>query len=203
MDAQHAQELRAARERFELQHGQEQLTQETRRDHQASLAAIEFESQKQLLQQTENFEVARISKVQKLERDHRARQQQQELQHAKQVSDQRLIAEEKAELLASQGLERRLALETQHAVERAVKVQKLEKEELAARHKMELAHAKQVSDQRLIADERAEKLASQALQRRMALETKHNAELAKMRLDYVEHAASRSRGQNQIEWDVD
>ncbi len=65
-----------------------------------------------------------------MELEAQAHQHQQALEHANQLTDQRLIAEEKAELLASQALERRLALQTKHEAELVSRVQKLEQEYL-------------------------------------------------------------------------
>lgn len=117
LEAQQALDLQSIRERFELQHKQEKAAQKSRREHESSLATIQLEAQEKLSKQTESLDVARMLKLQQMEEKHQASQRQKQLALEKELSDQRLIAQEKAERLNSQGLERRLAIEAKHQAE--------------------------------------------------------------------------------------
>ncbi|KAK1831232.1 hypothetical protein QBC39DRAFT_96289 [Podospora conica] len=184
MEAAHARELRATRENFELQHNNTMIVQETQRNHQASLGAIELKSHRQLAEQQEAFEVARITKTIELQAAHQASQHRQELEHSKaqaaqQASQHREALEYSKAQAALQASQNREALECSKA-QAALQ---------ASQHREALEWSKAQASQELVAAGQAEEVKREGLQRRLEIETKHNAEMGRMQVSLLEEQA--------------
>ncbi|KAK0749851.1 hypothetical protein B0T18DRAFT_461622 [Schizothecium vesticola] len=116
-DAAHARGLHETRERFQLQHESETKALKRQQNHQAALAALKLESQRQLAQLTETSELARMAKTMQLQAAHQASQHQEALEHAKAQANQQLLAAAEAEQFSCRALERRQEIETKHNAE--------------------------------------------------------------------------------------